>query len=342
MPVCRLPFFQVTATVVFILSVACIDGNSVSAQTEDGPVVKKTTEPVFRLSKLVTAEPTKRKTDTPTDEEEDGPVERVATNDMANKVELPKSPTVAAPTVTPHPLDQALSFARESLTNMQSEVDDYTAIMAKRERINGTLGKTNYMSLKVRCPRTDAQGNKVPFSIYMKFVKPRDAVGRECIWVDGQNKSQILAHEGRGIGSLRTFHLDPMGMIALRGQRYPIYDAGIENLILKLIEKAERDRAAGHCIVNYDEVKTINKRECNVIELVHNEHRAPFEFHKAQVFVDKELQLPVRYVAYDWPKQVGGKPELMEEYTYFNIKLNVGLTDADFDPANQSYKFPGH
>ena len=31
--------------------------------------------------------------------------------------------------------------------------------------------------------------------------------------------------------------------------------------------------------------------------------------------------------------------QLLEEYTYTNIKINVGLTDADFDTKNPNYKF---
>ncbi len=32
-------------------------------------------------------------------------------------------------------------------------------------------------------------------------------------------------------------------------------------------------------------------------------------------------------------------PELIEAYTYLNMKLNVGLTDADFDIHNPVYRF---
>ena len=57
-----------------------------------------------------------------------------------------------------------------------------------------------------------------------------------------------------------------------------------------------------------------------------------------QVYIDKENNLPIRFEAYDWPK--GGKaPDLMEEYTYSDLRVNVGLTPRDFDPANKSYSF---
>ena len=38
---------------------------------------------------------------------------------------------------------------------------------------------------------------------------------------------------------------------------------------------------------------------------------------------------------YDW----SGKPQLLEEYTYLNLKLNNGFTDADFDVRNPNYQF---
>ncbi len=64
-----------------------------------------------------------------------------------------------------------------------------------------------------------------------------------------------------------------------------------------------------------------------------------FLFHVAQIYVDDELNLPIRYEAYDWPAEEGGKPQLTEEYTYLNLKLNNGFTDADFDIRNPNYQF---
>ena len=41
----------------------------------------------------------------------------------------------------------------------------------------------------------------------------------------------------------------------------------------------------------------------------------------------------------DWPREKGGPPELLEEYTYLDLKLNNGFTDADFDTQNPGYRF---
>jgi outer membrane lipoprotein-sorting protein len=55
--------------------------------------------------------------------------------------------------------------------------------------------------------------------------------------------------------------------------------------------------------------------------------------------LDTERLIPLRYAAYLWPEK-DGEPVLEEEYTYLNVQLNVGLTDADFDPENENYHFP--
>ena len=54
-------------------------------------------------------------------------------------------------------------------------------------------------------------------------------------------------------------------------------------------------------------------------------------YHRAEFFVDNEYHLPVRVVAYDWPPFEGDAPKLIAEFTYTKVRINVGLSDADFD-----------
>ena len=308
-------------------------------------VTKATTEPVFRVPRLASAN---LGSDTATAAPANTRVKpnpalvpKVAQRNSVAMRDDVKSAIPSQPAVTAHPLDRALAFSKEALAGMRSNVYDYTARMAKRERIKGSLSKMSYMDIKIRCPRVTPQGQQTPFSIYMKFLQPRDASGREVLWIDGQNEGNLLAHQPGVVIGMKTFELPPTGMMAMQGQRYPIYEAGLENLIVKLIEKASRDRAAGMCDVTYRDGLKMNDRPCSLIEVVHPEKRAPYEFYKAQVLIDDELNLPVRYTSYDWPKAPGAKPEILEQYTYVNIKLNVGLTDKDFDPSNSAYNFPG-
>ena len=88
------------------------------------------------------------------------------------------------------------------------------------------------------------------------------------------------------------------------------------------------------------EPATINRRKATRIEVKHPQQLPHLDFHLARIYVDEEYGLPIRYEAYSWPKSADAKlteNELIEEYTYVRLKFNVGLSDADFDPANPNY-----
>lgn len=252
-------------------------------------------------------------------------------NDTPNQVPAAN----ASSTTAVAPIDRALTVARDGLTYIRRDIRDYSATMIKRERINGAVTDPEFMNIKIR-NRNEAEN--IPLSIYMKFLKPSAVKDREVIWVENHNDGKLIAHEGSGMITM-TVRLDPDGFIAMRGNRYPIYECGIENLVYRLIEKGERDKALGDATVKFYEETKINGRACTLIQVTHPEKRPEYDFHICRVFIDKELQVPIRYAAYGWPETEGGKPTLEEEYTYLNMKLNVGLTDADFNPDNPNYDF---
>ena len=235
-----------------------------------------------------------------------------------------------------HPLDPALTMARKGLEYSTNQVRDYTATLVKRERVEGELQPYEYIFLKVRNPKP-----QVPFSVYMYFLKPVEAKGREVIYVAGKNENKMLVHEGGGgiKGALPNLELDPSGFLAMKGQRYPVTEVGVENLMRQLVQRGNRDRAAGTCKVQFRKGAKINGRVCTLLQVTHPEKRAPYDFHIAQIFVDDELGMPIRYAAYDWPESRDARPELIEEYTYLNLKINAGLKEIDFDPENPNYAF---
>ncbi len=258
------------------------------------------------------------------------PVYRISKNDSQP----------SAPDANAHPLDPALEIAHKSLDHIRANIADYSAIVIKRERVNGTLGEHEFMFTKVRNRKHENGIVKVPFSVYMTFLKPATVKGREVLYVEGANGGNIVAHEGGIKGRfLPTMNLDPHGMIAMQGQRYPITDFGFENLVVKLIEKGERDRKHGECKVDFHTGAAIGGRSCKVLVVTHPVPRPYFDFHVAEIFIDDELNIPVRYAAYEWPATEGGEKQLLEEYTYRDIKTNLNLTIADFDPKNKSYNF---
>ena len=252
---------------------------------------------------------------------------------------------LTTPNPNKHPLDQALDLARYGRDKIDSTIKDYTCTLVKRERVDGELLDYEYIFAKIRNPQVENGKVTQPFAVYMYFLKPTGVKGREVIYVQGKNNDKLVAHEGgKGGAWLPTVWLKPTGILAMRGQRYPIYDVGLKNLVLKLIEVGEHDKARGRSNfdVTFRKGAKINGRVCTVLEirsLKPDPTRKPSDFSLAQIFIDDELQLPIRYAAYDHPAKPGEKPPLLEEYTYLNLKLNVGLSDDDFNHENLKYKF---
>lgn len=229
-----------------------------------------------------------------------------------------------------HPLAPALRWAQAGAAQISS-LDDYSCTFYKRERIDGELGEYQAMFMKVR---------HNPFSVYMFFLSPSKLRGQEVIYVDGRNEGNLLAHAtGLKKSVVGTVSLKPTGMLAMSGNRYPVTEVGILNLTQRLIQIGEKDTQYGECEVQFFEGAKINGRDCTCIQVVHPVPRRNFLFHLARIFVDVEINMPIRYEAYDWPAQPGGPPVLTEEYTYLNLKANNGFTDADFDTNNPEYHF---
>ena len=234
-----------------------------------------------------------------------------------------------------HPLDPAIKVARDGLERIRQNINDYSCTLVKQERIKGELMPTEHIYAEIRNEKVKNGVIVQKFAVYLKFQQPENMTGRQVIFVKGANNGKIVGQEAKGVRALAgAVWLKPDGLLAMQGQRYPITDIGIENLIVKLIERANQDKKNDpkgvFTAVRFIEGAKINGRRCTVLEVKHEQKKPWFDFNIARVFIDDELQVPVRYAAYTWPTQPGGKPVLEEAYTHLNIKTNVGLTDEDF------------
>ncbi len=250
--------------------------------------------------------------------------------ERAESLSQSPAPQLGPAQTNEHPLMPALRWAYEGVGNIE-KIADYSATVAKRERVDGKLNDYEHMFVKVR---------HKPFSVYMYFLAPAKLKGQEVIFIEGTNDGLMYAHTvGLKDKMFGTVRLKPDGPIAMSGQRYPLTELGILNLVRRLVQVAETDVKYGECEVKFFKGAKINSRVCTCIQVVHPVPRRNFLFHLARIFVDDELNVPIRYESYEWPKEPGGPPELIEEYTYLNLKLNNGFTDADFDIKNPNYHF---
>ena len=138
----------------------------------------------------------------------------------------------------------------------------------------------------------------------------------------------------------------PESRLAMMGNRYPITDIGIEKLLGKLIERGERDRQLGPATVRTTENAVIGGKTCRLMEVIHESPTAvvdgktvEFEFFLAQIYIDDERLIPLKFSSFAWPKSPDAAPVLLEEYMYLDVSINVGLKEMDFDTKNPAYGF---
>jgi outer membrane lipoprotein-sorting protein len=236
-------------------------------------------------------------------------------------------------------LEEVLVTAHQALDEIERTVRDYSATIVKQERIGSQLVQT-VMFAKIR---------EKPFSVYLNFLDRSDdkgVKGREVIYVQGRNGDKLLVHTpGLQDATLGTLSLPPNGFLGMRGERYPITEIGLANLCRQLIQRGEAAGGPGQAAPGQIAVKRyrharINARACTLMEITYPVQERKNRGYLARVFLDDQLHFPIRVEVYELPRDRGQGPQLVEEYTYLDVKLNNGYSDADFDPKNPQYKFP--
>lgn len=262
----------------------------------------------------------------------EGRVPRVATATGGGRSGANLHEARSTATVVSAAEDDAIQLARDAIAACQArfrEVEDYTCIFHKRERIDGRLHPPHVMAMKSRTK---------PQSVYFKFQQPNK--GREAIYVAGRHGGKILAHDvGWGKLLAGTMTLDPKGSMAMDENRHPVTEAGIGALIETVAHRWGIELTPGESRVTIQPSVRVGQHSCRMIESVHPAKAPEFLFHMVKLYIDHEHGLPIRFEAYDWPKHTGAAPELVEEYTYLNLRVNVGLRDRDFDVANPQYSY---
>jgi hypothetical protein len=243
-----------------------------------------------------------------------------------------------------HPLAPAVRLARETAEFIDRSVQDYTCNLVMRERIKGRLKYHEVAHLKVRRAQWDEDHLLQPFSVYLHFLLPSRVKGREVLYVSDENNGDMIARNG-GDNNLQdiTLAMKPDSKRAMRGRHYPITEIGIGSIIARLMDEAElameADQERRECQVRFLEGAKIEGCSCQCIQVTFPVRREYLKFHIARIFLDDETKLPIRFAAYTWPRESGGPPRLMEEYTFLDLQVNVGLSDQDFDRQNPAYRF---
>jgi hypothetical protein len=224
------------------------------------------------------------------------------------------------------PLAPAMNVARNCQVALE-KVRDYEASFQKRELIGGKL---LVQDMQIKC-------REQPFSVYLKYRG--DYEGREVIYVAGANNGNFLVHEA-GIKSLAgTLTFAPDSPRVMQENHYPVSMVGVSNMLRQLMKQWEAELNIADVEVKYFPTAKLGDRDMQVVQSTHPRPKTGVKFHMTRLYVDKQTNLPVRVEQFGFPQKAGEQPPLIEEYTYSNIRVNVGLKDVDFDPKNPQYAF---
>ncbi len=217
-------------------------------------------------------------------------------------------------------------------------IPSYNAIFNKRERIGAEVSDLSTLEIKVR---------HQPFAVYLKVLEGH-SLGREVLYVDGENDGSMLVRMGGLKGRLiPALKIDATGSIAMNESRYPITKAGILGLTESMIAHREMELANqvyAHARQEADGV--VDGRPCAVYSfLFDNAERSP-DYRKSIQYLDRQWNVPLQVENYGWPEpgqHLEGaaldEGTLIEYYKYSNIVADGHLTDDDFSPSNPEYRF---
>lgn len=192
-----------------------------------------------------------------------------------------------------------------------SQVRDYTACMEKQEWLGaGPEAKPHQITERVRLS---------PLCLHFKWTGEVNK-DRSAVWVQGAHDGKMLIqpHPFFGVGRL---WIAPDNLFAKTQSNYDFRDGGLQGLMAAL-PKSLRENGT---VWTYDGEGTADGRPTWRISGV-DPTDDPREHNFMELHVDQETLLPAYFVGRN-------RANRLNIWVCFrDVRTNIGLTDADFDP----------
>lgn len=201
-----------------------------------------------------------------------------------------------------------------------SRVNDYSCVFHKKELVKGKIKEVRNLQFKFRKPA----------SFYLKYTDG-DYAGLEAIYADGKYDNKLEVHLGGFFGFFRIA-VDPRGSLAMKNNRHPIMDAGIGQILYLMDKNYQQAKNDPKSFITLEGETQLNGRKARQVKAIFSKGGGYYG-KTVLIMIDKETALPVKITVHGWDN------EFLEEYQYDGVRLNVGLTDMDFDVKNPEYRF---
>jgi len=155
--------------------------------------------------------------------------------------------------------------------------------------------------------------------------------GQKVLWRPGWNDDKLRVDPGRLL--VPVLNLDPRGTLAMRGNRHSIHRLGFAPLVSLFV--ADADRMLANLDTLRPEVEDLGHRDvfgqptqCYLAKLKKAVDPKLYAT-QVEICIHRTLHLPIDTKVWD---HEDGELRVVEHYRYEDLKVNVGLTDADFSP----------
>jgi hypothetical protein len=216
-------------------------------------------------------------------------------------------------------------------------VDAYSVVFNKRERLNGDLGDAQTIEMKVR--------HAPSFGVYMKW-KNGDT-GRQLLYSDEYEDKKMVVKLGGIKGRLlKGIKLDPTSSEAMAEARYPCTEAGLLGMIRQVIAHRENDLKHGQGVTCLRlENRMCDERDCYCFMYEYESPAFNPMYRKSFIMIDTRYHIPLQVINYTWLTETEGlsaaeidEQSLVEDYSFSRIDFGRQLIGAEFQRDNPAYK----
>ena len=192
---------------------------------------------------------------------------------------------------------------------------DYTCTFTRQELRNGKLSGEEVAELKVRAN---------PLGVYARFTKPEMEVAYSAA-----RKNLKMRYHAAGAKGFQTLDTDDAKFLG--ENRHPVTEWTMAAILDRVSAAVAREKTLNNPVEVYTGEYQFAGHTCIRYEVLARRPHAFRTAYRILVYADKETKLPLRFEAYDQPKSGGTVGDLIEAYSFSDMKLNVGLGDSTFD-----------
>ena len=236
--------------------------------------------------------------------------------------------------------EDALKFSLLMMQDGQrfiENVDAYSVVFNKQERIQGDLSETQTIDMKVR--------HAPSFGIYMKW-KNGDT-GRQLLYNEDYEDKKMCVKLGGFKGRLLpAIKLEPMSPEAMAQARYPVTEAGILGMLKLLVFHRQNDIKHGQGVrcIRLDDAEFDN-RKCYCFLYEYESPEFNKTYRKSLLMLDARYHVPLRVINHTWTENSEGltatemdEQTLIEDYSFLNIDFGKEMVTIDFSRDNPAYR----